>query len=849
MGTTGLLRMPRYRFRSTLARRWGGYLAIVVLVGLLGGVAMGAIAAARRTQSAFPIYLASTNPSNLELPTANWQPGQPNGAGSSLAGAHLVAHLPLVDREGNAYNLNAQPLGANGLPFPPPPSAADQGISTLNNFGSLDGQYSVLDRATAVAGRLPDPARADEIALSPVAAQQLNLGVGDSMRIGFYTNAQTILPGYGTSPSFDVKPHRSIDMKIVGLVDFNNGVVVDSLVATDTATILYSPALTRELLSCCVTNVNTFLRLLHGNSDVPRVESEIDHVAAANALSAPLFGLEPDASVAERAIRPESIALAVFGSIAALAALITAGQAVGRQLRILGEEQRAIRALGAGPTTLILDSVAGPLLAIVLGAVVAAGVAVALSPLAPFGIVRPVYPDKGVALDWTVLGLGILGFVVVLGAICVFLAFRTAPHREALRPARLQRVSPAVRAAANAGLPAPSVEGIRLAVDPGGGHNNVPVRSAIVGTLVAVVVVVATVTFGASLNALVSHPNLYGWNWDYELTGGEGVAPVPGQLAARYLDHDPSVASWSSVDFGGEASIAGHLVPVIGQRPGAVVAPPILSGQDLKADDQVVLGGQTLAALDKRVGDTVAMRIGSTTRSLKIVGTATMPIVGIQIGAIHTSMGTGALVSSSLIPQSASNVNNVTPYGPNAILVRLRPGVDRPAALVTLRKIAANDLTVPSNYGVSVLTVQRPAEIINYRSMGTIPSILGLALATGAVLALCLTLIASVRRRRRELALFKTLGFTRGQLVATVAWQATVAVAIGTVVGIPLGIVLGRWLWDAFAHQIDAVAQPFVPAVTIALIGVGAIVLANLAAAVPARLAATTPTALMLRTE
>lgn len=849
MDTAGLLRMPRYRFRSTLARRWGGYLTIVVLVGLLGGVAMGAIAAARRTQAAFPLYLASTNPSNLALPTASWQPGQPNSTGSSLMGARLVAHVPLVTREANAYNLNAQPLGANGLPIPPPPGAADLGISTLNNFGSLDGEYGVVDRATAVAGRLPDPARADEIALSPTAAQQLNVEVGDSMRIGFYANAQTVLPGYGTSPNFSVKPYRSMDMKVVGLFDLNNAVVVDSLGATDTVTILYSPALTRQLLACCIANVNTYLRLRHGNADVPRVESEIDHVARANAFSAPLFGVEADASVAERAIRPESIALAVFGSIAALAALIIVGQAVGRQLRLHGEEQRTLRALGAGPASLLLDGVAGLLLAIVAGAVVAAGIAVALSPLAPFGLVRPVYPGRGVAFDSSVLGLGVLGFVLVLGAICVFLAFRTAPHREALRPARLHHVSPTVRAAANAGLPAPSVEGIRFAVDPGGGHNNVPVRSAIVGTLVAVVVVVATVTFGSSLDALVSHPDLYGWNWDYELTGGGGIAPVPGQLAARHLDQDRSVAQWSSVDFGGEASIDGHIVPVIGQRPGAAVAPPILSGQGLGADNQVVLGGQTLTSLHKRVGDTVTMRLGSATTVLKVVGTATMPIVGIQVGALHTSMGTGALVSSSLIPPSASNVNNVTPDGPSAILVRLRPGADRTTALAALRRIATYDLTLPSNYGVSVLSVQRPAEIINYRSMGTIPTILGLGLATGAVVALCLTLVASVRRRRHDLALFKTLGFTRRQLVATVAWQATVAVVIGTATGIPLGIVLGRWLWDVFAHQIDAVAQPFVPALAIALIGAGAIVLANLAAALPAWLAAKTPTALMLRAE
>ena len=112
-----------------------------------------------------------------------------------------------------------------------------------------------------------------------------------------------------------------------------------------------------------------------------------------------------------------------------------------------------------------------------------------------------------------------------------------------------------------------------------------------------------------------------------------------------------------------------------------------------------------------------------------------------------------------------------------------------------------------------------------------------------------LTLVASVRRRRRDMALFKTLGFTKRQLAAVVAWQASIVVAIGIIVGVPLGIALGRSLWDLFAHEIDTVPAPTVPVVTIVLIAVGGLVLANLVAALPGRFAARTPTAMLLRTE
>ena len=259
----------------------------------------------------------------------------------------------------------------------------------------------------------------------------------------------------------------------------------------------------------------------------------------------------------------------------------------------------------------------------------------------------------------------------------------------------------------------------------------------------------------------------------------------------------------------------------------------------------MVLGAGTLRELHKRVGDTVEERShNGAPVKLTIVGTATLPPIGVT-GSSHLEMGTGALLSYQLIPPAARNLFEVTP-GPNAILVRTRGGASE-AALRSLQAIGRK-LDIAINGG-SVLPVQRPAQIINYGSLGTTPMLLGAALAVGAVSALGITLVTSVRRRRRDLAILKTLGFTGRQLAIAVSVQAGVAAVIGCAIGIPAGIALGRALWDLFAGEISAVPQPTVPTGSIIAIGIIAVGLAVVVATVPGRIAARTTTSQLLRVE
>jgi hypothetical protein len=241
---------------------------------------------------------------------------------------------------------------------------------------------------------------------------------------------------------------------------------------------------------------------------------------------------------------------------------------------------------------------------------------------------------------------------------------------------------------------------------------------------------------------------------------------------------------------------------------------------------------------------------------LRIVGTATLPAIG-NAGVLHPSMGTGGIVENDAAPAAfRRTLTNPDPNlnGPALAAVRLRKGVNPTSGRAALERIAnatTRALASDPNAGgtFAVLGVQRPAEIVNYRSTGTTPTLLAVGLAAGAVAALGLTLAASVRRRRRDLALLKTLGLTRRQLLATVAWQASVAATVGIVVGVPLGIVSGRWLWTLFAREIFAVPYPSVPVGQIIIVVAGALMLATLVAIPPGLSAARTRTSLLLRAE
>ena len=156
-------------FTTTFGRRWGGYLAVVLLIGLVGGIAMASIAAGRRTQASYPTFLASTNSADLTLTVYNANPASA-APGASLTAS--IARLADVKRVESLFSPTVVPLAPNGTP-------QLGALNSVSIVGSADGMFLDEDRVVAVEGWLANPNRADEVVMDAPAAQQLHVHVGE----------------------------------------------------------------------------------------------------------------------------------------------------------------------------------------------------------------------------------------------------------------------------------------------------------------------------------------------------------------------------------------------------------------------------------------------------------------------------------------------------------------------------------------------------------------------------------------------------------------------------------------------------------------------------------------------
>jgi hypothetical protein len=556
---------------------------------------------------------------------------------------------------------------------------------------------------------------------------------------------------------------------------------------------------------------------------------------------------ETDYAATQRAIRPQAAALELFAALAGVIGLALVGQLLGRQMFLDAADFPVLRALGMPRPLLLALSLARAAAVTVSGAVIAVALAIAASPLMPVGLARSAEPSPGIEVNLAILVAGLAAVAILPLLAAAPAAWRAGSCAQgppgAAGPAAPGHFSRLASLAALAGSVTGSI-GTRMAFEPGHGRVAVPVRSAVVGVTASVLALVAAAVFGTSLIGLVSTPHRYGQNWaqDLDLTAGG----VPLAAATPLLARAPGLSQYAAGDYG-QVSIRGMAVPAIGldqvRGHGFLT---LLAGRAPAGPHQMALGTGTLRALGARLGQTVPVTANGRTLPMRITGTAVF--AGFSSGGLtSTDLGTGAAVAASVlsVPNPPTCRGHATCY--NFFLLRLRQGASPRATAAWLRQAVAVKGCPPG--ACAVRADERPTDIQNYAGVRDTPLLLGAFLALLAVGTLSHVLLTAVRRRRRDLAVLKTLGLTRRQVRAVVRWQAWALTAVALAIGVPLGMVAGRWAWALFAGSAGAGAGADVPVLLVLAVTPAALAAAALIAAGPARAAARVRPAAVLRSE
>lgn len=500
-----------YRFRAELRGRWSATAGLIVLVGLVGGIALAA-AGARRTATAYPRFLEESGAADVLV--------KPDLGVFTELDFDAVAALPEVADMATIAGLIVVPPGADGEPSF---DDAPQALAPIDERG-----FATLERPIVVEGRLPDPNRADEALVNPALADQQSLSPGATLTL--YTASIDELYAAeeaGTLPSFE-----ETEVTVTGVAVDGDEIVTDEVYADDGRLVL-TPAFYRDHVDS-VGFWGLYVELAGDEADLASFRAGVERLAGDEAIEFKTSA--STTATVQRAIRPQAVALVLFAAVAGLAGLLVSSQTLARQLGADAGDAPALNAVGMSRRQRLAVHLLRAAVVAAGGALVATLVAFGLSPLFPIGAARLAEPHPGPALDLLVVGEGAPAMAALLCAGVALPAWWLAGIRHPGTGAHAARDRPSRVGAAmvRAGMSPSAVTGVRMALEPGRGGSAVPTRSTLVGAALAVAYVLAALTFAASLDRLLDTPRLYGWDWDAMVLGGDGDdADIAAAVAAR----------------------------------------------------------------------------------------------------------------------------------------------------------------------------------------------------------------------------------------------------------------------------------------------------------------------------
>jgi hypothetical protein len=765
------------RARAAWRRRWASLLALTFLVALVGSVVLTAFAGARRTAGVVDRFKAATQGGNVGIDL--------HGRGPDAVDD--LEQLPEVSRVGRLAFVTALPAEGPFLPI----------------MASIDGVTGFeLERGLLIDGRRPELDEPLEIALTESHAHALGAKVGDRIPYLSWTPAQaarcftTSVEAEGCEAVYTDPQGPEFTMDVVGIVR-NGDDVLDR--AEDSSTSFATPAFYERYGTQVGTHLSVYVKPKEGTS----VETLVDAALAVLGEDEEVTFIADEGSSLRDTVRVVAIALSVFGAVMLAAGTVIVVQAVVRQVQLRRDEARTTHALGMSRWNRALDLAAPIVPVAVTGAIAAAICAYAASRWLPYGTAREAEPDLGMQFDPLVLGGGalLIAFTVTMLATATgwWIATRPVSAARGRRRATASRLAPV-------GRRLPLVLGTRMAFDRGRGRAAVPVRSAVLACVVGIAGVVGVAGYARALGHLQHSPPLYGVPWD---AAGFDPDAAPELLA----DDDLTAVAhlWERIPVRVDDTPAPAFVikPLRGR-----IEPSIVAGRAPEGPGEVAVGSDTLERVAADIGDRVVVAGPDGQLEMQVVGTAVFPESDQVIELAH-----GVLIGAAALEELGTGTSDVLEH----VGVRIDPGADRDAVLARLGELNPDGIEVPD----PPPGVQRLAQVDD------LPTALAVVLAAMAVLGVAHALGLCVRRRERDLALLRALGFRARDVRASVDWEALAMAVAGVVLGVPLGLLIGRLAWNATADSLGVRAVHQIPSATWLVIP-AAMLLALAIAVVPA---------------
>lgn len=831
-----------YRFRSELRVRWRAWLALAMLVGAVAGTALLLLAGSRRTASAYERFTSSQAAYDVGV-VVSCEPAAPP-SGRAEPGCHdAVARLPAVELATTASSFPAFIETLDGRSLQPEDTdACYSGPGVVETLFDVSGRFgTTVNRSRIVAGRAARAGGPEEVVISQDTAQRMDLGPGDRLRIRLFGGDGTD-DGVGcmSDPAEWLAPQT---VRIVG-VQLSPGEVRPPS-GQYFQSVRLTPAFVARAGNIRDRSDYLVVRLRAGTSpDALRAQAQ----KAGYELEVVVSQAEFRRTV-ERAIRPSEVSLAILAALTALAAFFVLGQVLARQATVESGDDEVLSALGMSTHERVALAVLRGGAVGVAAAALAVAAALAASPLMPIGLARRVEPGLGVSIDLPVLGLGALITVLFVAATSVVSVAR--PRRQRDRRVNQKRATIS-SVASRAGFSPAAVSGARFALERGVGSTGVPVASSFAALSIAVMAVVGALTFGAGLTHLREAPRLSGWNWDLmlavpEIDDSDATSVRQARevaektLSRRDVSDIADGTVWppfQALHLGPDRQESGGFMAFDGA---ARVGPSVISGRKPNAADEILIGQRTLSRLGLHVGDRVDVygSVGEWGEPGRETSTR-MRIVGTGLTPMSESLGHGATITLAGLRRLSPGANG------GMWFVRLEPGAD-PNAVIDAFRAAFPGSTRSEVAPFDIDSTVNPT--LNLDQVGSVPAFFALIMGLMAAGVLAHVLVVATRARRRELAILRALGFSRGQTLRAIAWQSTIYAIGALAVGLPVGIALGRITWRAYAANLGAVPEPVTPVLACAAVVATALVLALLLSLLPGRRAARTNPSALLRTE